>query len=57
MLPVTLEEQIICYADKFYSKNGATPPREKSLDQVVQELKSYGTEQAGRFLKWHARFS
>ena len=56
MLPVTLEEKIICYADKFFSKNGFAPPREKSLDQVIEELKSYGVEQVDRFLEWHATF-
>ena len=57
MLPVTLPEKIICYADKFYSKNGSTPPREKSPDQVIEELKNYGIEQVDRFLGWHALFS
>lgn len=57
MLPVTLEEKVICYADKFFSKNGGTPPREKALDEVVEELRTYGTGQAERFLNWHAQFS
>ena len=57
MLPITLEEKIICYADKFYSKNGSTPSREKSLDQVVADLKNYGVDQADRFLEWHELFS
>lgn len=57
MLPVTLEEKIICYADKFFSKNGGAPPREKALDDVVEELRTYGTAQAERFLNLHAQFS
>jgi len=57
MLPITLEEKIICYADKFYSKNGSTPPREKSLDQVVADLENYGNDQMDRFLEWHALLS
>ena len=56
MLPVTLEEKIICYADKFFSKNGGAAPREKALDEVVQELRTYGTAQAERFLNWHSSF-
>ena len=51
------KEKIICYADKFFSKNGTTLPREKSLDQVIQELKNYGSEQVGRFLEWHQLFA
>src|SRR5512143_1169844 len=31
MRPVTVEEQIICYADKFFSKNGGGASREKSI--------------------------
>lgn len=56
MLPGSIEEQIICYADKFYSKkkNGLQPC--KTVDQVVAGLMAYGREQAGRFLGWHAVF-
>ena len=56
MLPVTIEEKIICYADKFFSKNGSTPTGEKSLDMVVQELRNYGIEQVDRFREWHEKF-
>ena len=57
MLPVTLEEKIICYADKFFSKNHGAPPREKPLEDVVEELRTHGTAQVDRFLNWHAQFS
>ena len=53
MLPVTMEEKIICYADKFYSKNGGKARRKKSLVSVLDELDNYGSEQVGRFLEWH----
>ena len=55
--PRSLEERIICYADKFFSKNKATPPQEKTLDQVTSELKNYGIDQVDRFLVWHEQFS
>ena len=57
MQPLSLEEKIICYADKFFSKNGSTPPQEKSLDSILSELKNYGIEQLDRFLGWHEEFS
>lgn len=57
MLPLSLEEKIICYADKFFSKSNATPPQEKTLDQVTSELKNYGIDQVDRFLVWHEQFS
>ncbi|MBW2611756.1 MAG: HD domain-containing protein [Deltaproteobacteria bacterium] len=57
MLPLSLDEKIICYADKFYSKNGTMPPREKSLDDVVDGIQNYGSDQVDRFLNWHGMFS
>ena len=54
MEPVSLEEIIICYADKFFSKvNGEG---ELPLESVVRQLNSYGPHQARRFLQWHAQF-
>jgi uncharacterized protein len=51
MLPISLEEIIICYADKFFSKsNGGTP---HSPEAIVTELQSFGREQVDRFLNWH----
>lgn len=56
MLPVTIEEQIICYADKFFSKNGDVAPREKSLAEITQSLARYGNDKAERFLRWAQLF-
>jgi uncharacterized protein len=52
MLPMTLEEQIICYADKFFSKNGNGASREKPVSDVVEGLKPYGTDKVERFKRW-----
>jgi uncharacterized protein len=56
MLPVTLEEQIICYADKFFSKNGNDTPREKSVAEIVANLKPYGADKVARFMGWKELF-
>ena len=57
MTPQTLEEQIICYADKFYSKNGHQHPvLEKSVEEIILGLSPYGQDKADRFLSWHRRF-
>jgi uncharacterized protein len=57
MTPQTLEEQIICYADKFYSKNGHRHPvLEKSAEEIVLGLSPYGKDKADRFLSWHRQF-
>ena len=42
MLPVTLEEKIICYADKFYSKKPGALCFEKTLEEVRKEIGKYG---------------
>lgn len=52
--PQTLEEQIICYADKFYSKSNLQ--REKTPEQVCKSLAKFGNESVERFLAWHHRF-
>ena len=56
MLPVSIEEQIICYADKFFSKNGDGRSREKSVDEVVAGLRPHGEDQVKRFLNWAELF-
>jgi uncharacterized protein len=52
MLPVTLEEQIICYADKFFSKNGDGASPEKSIPEIVASLRPYGADKVERFIGW-----
>ncbi len=48
-LPETLEEKVICYADKFFSKNPDTLTHEKSLTQVRHLMADYGDRQLSRF--------
>lgn len=50
MQPVSMEEQLICFADKFYSKTKLE--KEKSIDKVKQGLSKYGAETVGRFDSW-----
>jgi uncharacterized protein len=52
MVPVTLEEQIVCYADKFYSKKLDQNTEELSIEAVVKKIESYGSQQALRFKAW-----
>ncbi len=52
MLPVTMEEQIICYADKFFSKNANGCRNTKTVVQITRDLKSYGNDKVERFQKW-----
>ena len=54
MLPVTLEEQLICYADKFFSKTQLD--EEHSPERIRANLKRYGESQVRRFDKWYELF-
>lgn len=53
-LPETLEEKIICWADKFYSKSH--PDRVRTPQQAYQSLLKFGEEGAKRFLDWQHLF-
>lgn len=53
-VPETVEEQIICYADKFYSKSRLDTP--KTLEQVLVSLSRYGVDEMNRFREWNALF-
>ncbi len=50
MLPVTLEEKIICIADKFFSKSN--PQTEKSPHEVLESLTPFGPDKMVRFIDW-----
>lgn len=52
--PRTIEEQIICYADKFYSKSHVG--EEVAYSKLRQTLWYYGSESVQRFDKWQALF-
>ena len=54
MLPVSLEEQVICFADKFFSKTHLD--REKSVEKVLRSLAPFGEEGVERFKGWCERF-
>ncbi len=56
MRPVTIEEELICYADKFYSKTNGGVEAAKSVQEVARHLKRYGRRQAETFIRWAARF-
>ena len=52
--PETLEEQIICYADKFYSKSRLD--RVLTVAETAQSLENFGHEGVLKFLAWAERF-
>lgn len=54
MLPVSIEEQIVCFADKFFSKTRLD--REKSVEKALKSISRYGEEGIVRFNKWCEQF-
>jgi uncharacterized protein len=57
MRPVSIEEQIICYADKFFSKNGNGNGREKPVGEVLAEIEAYGPGKVEQFKTWLEMFA
>lgn len=54
MLPISLEEKIICYADLFFSKS--SPDKQLTLTQVRKNLAKYGAENLAIFEEWFKLF-
>ena len=54
MLPVSLEEQVVCFADKFYSKTHLE--REKTVEKARKSLSNFGNEGLKRFDRWCEQF-
>lgn len=48
--PETLEEQIVCYADKFFSKTRLET--EKTIEQAERSLAKFGPAGVERFRRW-----
>ena len=48
--PDVMEEQVVCYADKFYSKSHID--HERSVVETAQSLEKFGPEGVRKFLKW-----
>ena len=53
-LPVTLEEQLICFADKFFSKT--KPDAEKDIAHIQKSLQKHGEETVLCFINWCTLF-
>jgi uncharacterized protein len=54
MRPVSLEEQVVCFADKFFSKSKLE--KEKSVEKALKSLAKYGDEGVARFQQWCEHF-
>jgi uncharacterized protein len=54
MVPQSMEEKIICFADKFFSK--AHLGEEKNIKTIRKNMVKYGKEGLERFIEWEKLF-
>ncbi len=54
IMPRTMLEKLICYADKFYSKSGDM--QRKSMERVEKEMSRFGQASLDRFLEMKKLF-
>ena len=57
LIPLALEEEIVTYADLFFSKDPAERQTEKSPERVRAELLRFGADKVAIFDAWHQRFT
>lgn len=56
MVPVTLEEKIICCADKYFSKSPKSQDRRMTPPLIIEELTKINPEHGKRFAGWVEEF-
>ena len=56
MIPVSIEEKIVCFADKFFSKNPSQLAREKTVSEVKKSLSRFGEASVDKFTEWCHQF-
>ncbi|MCL2596289.1 MAG: HDIG domain-containing protein [Paludibacter sp.] len=53
--PLSIEEKIICYADKFFSKSN--PEKEFSIDEIRNNLSKFSQKNVDIFNLWNEMFT
>lgn len=56
MLPITIEEQVVCYADKFFSKSADDLTKPKSLEKIRKGFAKHGPDKLARFEEMVLKF-
>jgi uncharacterized protein len=52
MIPISIEEEIVCYADKFFSKNADRLFVPKSPEKILKKLEKHGPDKPEIF-RWY----
>ncbi len=56
MVPISIEEKLICYADKFYSKTEKHLTKPKSLETIRKKVSKYGEDKLQKFEEFSELF-
>lgn len=56
MIPLSVEEEIVCYADKFFSKSADDPTKPKPIEKIEKSLRKYGEYKVEVFHRMMNRF-
>ena len=56
MMPQTIEEIVVCYADKFFSKSAEDMEKPEPLEMIRKEIGNYGGTALTTFDKWCDKF-
>jgi uncharacterized protein len=56
LIPITIEEQIISFADLFFSKNPESITHEFTFDEIIKRQKKYGNDKIKKIKKWIKKF-
>ncbi|MFA6125999.1 MAG: HD domain-containing protein [Bacteroidales bacterium] len=57
MEPISIEEKVIAYCDKFFSKDSMDLCIEKPFESVLESISRYGEEKGKIFREWHRQFN
>jgi uncharacterized protein len=56
MVPISLEEQIICFADKFFSKEPHCLYDERPFENIKTVISGYGKDKVMKLEQWREMF-
>lgn len=56
MLPISIEEQIICYVDNYFSKSSPSPEKPLEFEVVRKKISVFGERSLSTFDRWASQF-
>ncbi len=56
MMPQSIEEEIVAYADKFFSKRKEWLTTPRPVAVVIDQMNMFGSEPVQTFLEWHVKY-